>query len=488
MTVAPLPNDTYFDLDGAAAEMCRRSFYFFIQEFWDLACAEAPVWNWHIEYLASEAEKVIRALARREKKIEDLIVNVPPGSSKSTIWTIMLPAWAWTVDPSLRFLTLSYSESLATEHAVKSRDIIESDRYRSYFPNVQIKRDKNNKTNYETTKLGQRYAAGINGTITGIHAHMIIADDPLNAKQAASDAECLTANNAIDLTLSTRKVDKDITVTALIMQRLSENDCTAHLLEKKEKGKRLKHICLPAELRDGPKPAELARYYNNGLMDAIRLNESVLADARVDLGAAGYAGQFSQRPAPAAGLIWQRWFRVVPDHAWPDRKYFTQYGTDWDLAYTENDENAASAYVTAGKIGKNIYIDAVGWDWLEFPDLIHYMKRQAAPHYIEAKASGKSSKQTLVKEGIIAIEVKVLGGADKVARARMSTPVAEAGLVYIRQSIAELVYSDSKQGILNFPRGKYKDLADTIAQSLQRLHRPGGINSTTGSGDDDDYR
>jgi hypothetical protein len=57
--------------------------------------------------------------------------------------------------------------------------------------------------------------------------------------------------------------------------------------------------------------------------------------------------------------------------------------------------------------------------------------------------------------------------------------------VYTRQSIAELIYSDSKQGILNFPRGKYKDLADTIAQCIQRLHKRGRFNSTNGSEKED---
>lgn len=482
-------SEVFLDADMAAAELCQRDFYFFVQEFWDVIIPEDPVWNWHIKYLCDEAQKVVMRLRKtvdhptREKKLEDLIINIPPGTTKSTILTVMLPAWAWAIDPTLRILSMSFSDTVAMGHAVKSRSIIQSDKYRKYFPNVQVKKDQNNKTNYENTMNGQRYAAGIGGSITSLHFHLIIIDDPLNPKQAASEVECLNASTLIDSTLSTRKVDKEVTVTMMIMQRLSDNDPTGHMLSKK--GKKIKHICLPAELLDGPMPDTLSQYYVNGLLDPIRLSSIALEEAKIDLGAAGYAGQFAQRPAPAGGLIWQRWFIEVPDDKFPDKKFMQLYGTDWDLAYTKDDINAASAYISAGKIGNKIYLDDFAWAWLEFPPLIKYMKSKASPHYIEAKASGKSAKQTLVQNGIVAIEVPVQGGSDKEARARMATPVAEAGMVYIRKSMADKMYSDSKQGILNFPRGKFKDLADVLAQCLQRLRKTSGISSHRGDDVDD---
>lgn len=460
------------------ADLCKSEFYFFVQQFWTTIIAEEPVWNWHIKELCDEAQKIVEKVIRREAKEEDLIVNIPPGTSKSTIFTIMLPAWAWTLDASLRILTISYSETLATNHALKSRDIIRCDKYRRWFPEVQIKADKDNKTDYETTANGQRRAAGLTGTITGMHAHIIIIDDPLNPKQAASETECATANATIDNTLSTRKVDKKVTVTMLIMQRLSENDPTGHLLSKV--GKKVRHIRLPAEQLDGVSPPEYARKYVGGLLDPVRLDKQVLQEALVDLGTANYAGQYSQKPAPASGLIWKRWFKEIPDAQWPTQP-MVSFGSDWDLAYTKEDENAASAYITGGKIGPNIYISDLGWDWLEFPALIRYMKSKPGPHYIEAKASGKSAAQTLKTLGVVTIEVNVVGG-DKVARAKMATPVAEAGMVFIKQSLAEKLYSDPKQGILTFPRGKFKDLADVLAQFLQRLHKKEIVVTTVTNG------
>lgn len=466
-----------YDLNKVAAELCRRKLSFFVKEFWSVVIAEELVWSQHMEILCNEVQAVYERLFLqpdpndpkrmiRLPKLYDLIINIPPGTSKSTIVTIMAPAWAWTRDASLRCITGSYSDSLATEHSVKSRDIITSDKYKLYYPEVQIKDHKGLKTNYETTANGQRYATSVGGTVTGVHGHVLTVDDPLNPKQAASQVECQSANDWMDKTLSMRKVDKKVSVTILIMQRLAVNDCTGHALSKKKEN--VRHICLPAEISVNVKPAEYQNIYVNGLLDPVRLGVEALSEARVDLGSAGYAGQMSQMPAPEGGLIWKKWFIEVPDELFPSINLANDLGTDWDLAYTKEDKNAASAFVTSGKINNRVYLFDFDWKWLEFPELIKWMKEITGPHYIEAKASGKSAKQTLSSSGVIAIEVKVKGGADKESRAKMATPLAESGVVYVKKSMADRLYNDDKQGILAFPRSQFKDLADALAQALLR--------------------
>jgi phage terminase large subunit-like protein len=511
--------------DDAAAELCKRpgGFKFFVKEFWDIVVADALEWNWHMDVLCNDIEAIIRNVARygvnekgqivvppgksfmainikgelvwkRNNKLHDLIINVPPGTSKSTICTIMAPAWAWVIDPTLRIITGSHTDSLATEHAVKSRDILESQRFRKYFPEIILKYDKNNKTNYENTLLGQRMATSVGAKgVMGKHAHLIIIDDPIDPKGAKSQAEILAANSWMDTTLSQRKVNKAVTPTILVMQRLSTNDPTGHLLAKKKE--KLKWICLPAVMSNDVLPGELRKQYHKVqlapdhqlakvmgttdvfVLDKNRVGPDVIAEAMTDLGGDGYAGQFDQRPVKEGGLIWRKWFIEIDDVVFPPLETMSMVGTDWDLAYTDKEENAASAYITAGKIGHKMFIDDLGWARKEFPELIKYMKLRRRPHYIEAKASGKSAKQTLVKNGIPAMEVKVEGGADKIARAKMATPYPEAGMVCIRKSLADRLYNDSRQGILSFPRNPDKDLADVLAQAIQRLMKGGIITS-----------
>jgi len=450
--------------DRALGELCRRSFYRFVQEFWHIIIPEDPVWNWHIEYLCKEAQIVVERIEQRLPKEYDLIINIPPGTSKSTIWTVMLPVWSWTRDERIRSMTASYSSTLSTDHSVKSRDILRSQKFKDLFPEIQLKQDQDNKTHYKNTKGGERYATSVGGAITGFHAHLIIVDDPLNPKGAASDAERATANSFMDVTLSTRKVDKKLTPTILVMQRLHEEDCTGNWFKKK---KNIKHICLPGELSKDVNPPELREMYQDGLMDPIRMDDEALTDLHQDLGSYGYAGQIMQTPSPEGGGIWDKWIIPVKRNQIPRLQ---RHGKDWDLAYTKNDKNSASAYLEAGIVGNDMYITDFDYRYLEFPDLINWMRSKSDnPHYIEAKASGKSAKQVLKSQGIVAIEVDVSGSeGDKIARTRMATPFAEAGFIYCAEDILERLYNDSKQGILKFPNTG-TDVNDTLVQAINRL-------------------
>lgn len=449
--------------DKALATLCTRRFYRFFLEFWETIEATELIPNWHIEYICDELQRVYERWEAGESQ-PDVLINVPPGSSKSTIATQIFPAWLWVRNASIRLISSSYANDLATAHAVKTRDLLKSDKFQALFPGlIEFKTDTDGKTHYKNTKKGERFVTSTGGRVTGMHGDFIITDDPLNPEQAASEVDLKTAVRFTGSTLSTRKTDKKRTVTIMVMQRLHENDPSGDWLRKK---KQLNHICLPGRLSDDVKPPELKERYINGLMDVNRLDESALAKMQEDLGSYGFAGQVQQSTAPEKGGVWQKWFIEVPDHLMPSIKEMSDYGTDWDTAYTDKEENASSAHVESGMFQGKMYIDNAGWFNMEFPALINEMKLHPSPHYIEAKASGKSAKQTLTVAGIPAIEVEV--NADKDARAKDATPKAEAGMVCIRKSLADKVYNDSEQGILKFPKSKKKDLADTIAQAILR--------------------
>lgn len=141
--------------DDLTSDICRGSFFEFVKEFWSIIIPEDPVYNWHIKFLCDSLQETVFRVKKRLPKLYDEIINIPPGTTKSTICTVMLPAWAWTVDPTLRIVTGSYSASLSTDHAVKSRDIIKSEKYRRLFPEVEIKKDQDNKTHYKNTGGGR---------------------------------------------------------------------------------------------------------------------------------------------------------------------------------------------------------------------------------------------------------------------------------------------------------------------------------------------
>lgn len=451
--------------------LCLKNLSIFVKEFWNEIVANELVWNWHMDVLCDEIQAADERVFKRMPKEHDLIINVPPGTSKTKILSIMSTAWEFARMPEIKVFVGSYSDTAVSGIADEIKLLMRSEKYLQYFPGTEIRKDRDSLHNFKTTRNGEFFAFTIGGTITSKHADILKIDDPINPKQAASAVTIKTANDFFDKTLPTRKVDKTVTPTYLIMQRLAVNDPTGHLMQKK--GEKIYHICLPGKLSKHVKPDQYAALYEDGFLDKTRLSQAVLDDLRLDLGSSSYAGQIEQTPVPEGGTIWQKWFIEVPDDMFPDFEKCHQPGTDWDLAYTKEDKNAASAFITSAMMNENIFIFDLGWQWYEFPDLIKWMKTKPGPHYIEAKASGKSARQVLKRNGIVAIEIKV--SSDKVARAKDATPTAEAGMVYIKKSLADRLYNDPKQGILFFPNGEYADLADTLSQMLVRRSKKGSV-------------
>ncbi|MHA1344962.1 MAG: phage terminase large subunit [Candidatus Heimdallarchaeaceae archaeon] len=320
----------------------QDSFFEFMQYHWDTVVPEEPVWNWHIEYICDEMQKVAERVFNNEKKKYDLVINVPPGSTKSTICSIMFPPWTWINMPSARSICSSYSNPLSLQLSRKSRDVVNSDKYQNLF-DVRLRQDQQTKSNFENIQGGYRYATSVGGTAMGFHAHFLIADDLLNPLEAASEVGLKNANSHLRDTLSTRKVDKDVTVTVLIMQRLHEDDPTAMTLNQKKA--KVRHINLPAEITLGKKmtvrPRSLKRKYKKDpdkkgtqLLDPIRLNRSVLDEALDKLLEYSYAGQFLQSPVPLEGGMFKT-ARIHADIPPVSRNDWIQKVRFWDKAGTE---------------------------------------------------------------------------------------------------------------------------------------------------------
>lgn len=288
------------------AERCQRRFWTFVQAFWRTVVPEDPVWNWHMEMIADEMQAMAERIFRGEPKLHDLIINVPPGSSKSTIASIMFPAWVWTRMRSFRTICASYSFPLAIDLASRSRDVVLSQQFSLYFPELALRDDTRGKAHFKNTMGGSRYATSVGGTVTGMHAHCHLVDDPLDPSRAVSEPELRTANNWMERTLPTRSIDKAVCPTILIMQRLHEDDPTGHTLAKaaqKDSPVRVKHLCFPATDSDKVRPAELRKKYAeaDGYLDKRRLGEAVLKEQKLKLGSWGFASQYDQHPVPLEG-------------------------------------------------------------------------------------------------------------------------------------------------------------------------------------------
>jgi predicted phage terminase large subunit-like protein len=454
------------------ADECRKSFFYFVKTFWDVIIKEKPVYNWHIEYLCTLLQEASLALVKRAPKKNDIIINIPPGSTKSTITTIMYPAWLWTQDPSLRIITNSYSGTLSIEHAVKSKDIILSDKFRMLFPEIEIRKDKSAKGMYENTLTGSRYVTSTGGTVTGFHAHVIINDDPQNPKQANSDVLRLAANEHTK-TLSSRKVSKSVAITITIMQRLHEDDVTGYLLKKKEDS--ITHICLPAEVSEKVKPAFLKEKYIDGLLDPMRINRQVLDEAKTDLGSQGYSGQYDQSPFVEGGNIIKRdWFRKISFSSFMAIKGNTEVHFFIDTAYDEKKkktDNDPSGIIATCKIHNCLYIIHGQKVYKEFPDLIRFIPEYASTHgydkrstiRIEPKANGKSVVHQLKEVTSLNITETPSPTDSKSTRLKAKSPKIECGRVVLVEGEWNEEFIDE---VCGFPTKTHDEHVDLLTYAI----------------------
>ena len=476
-------------------ELVKGSLFNFIRYFWDTYSQDPFEPNWHIEKVCEELEKAARNVAEGKAKPYDLLFNQPPGTTKTAVVSIFFPVWCWTNWFWMRFITTSHSSALSLESAEYSRDIIRSDKFQQMFPDLDIKTDKDNKSNFrivrkttvkegrnpKITNGGGRVSTSLDARITGFHAHIIIWDDLIDPKRAFSQTEILNANNYIDQTLSTRKTNKEVSVMIGIMQRLSENDPTEHLLKKKNK--RIRHICLPGEIinyREMVKPVEWIPYYIDGLLDVKRLNWSALHDMETDLGQFGYASQVGQKPSKPEGNMFKVGkFSIV--HQMPPAVSIKQVVRYWDKAGTDEKElkkGQEAAYTVGTKMallanGKFLIIDRVRGRWSADEREQKILQTAQADGYDvdvwieqEPGSGGKESAQGTKRNLAGYMIQSECPQGDKVRR-------ADPYSVQVNEGNVSLLYGEWNDEFMKehetFPFSRFKDQVDSAAGAFNKL-------------------
>lgn len=355
------------------AEICRESLWEFVQAFWcEVPGAGTLVPNWHMEYLCQELQKVAERVFAGLPREHDTAVNISPGTSKSTLCSILFPCWIWTRMPNARILTASHTNSLALDLANKARWVINGDLYKRCFPEIELREDQAMKSYYANTHGGDRFTCTVGGrTPLGFHCHVAILDDLIDPKKMLSEMLTTTAREFITNVIPTRKVDKLVSATILIMQRLGLGDPTDVMLNeaKKEGAAPVNHISLPSNLvknEDGGwvesdvKPEVLAKRYVDGLMDPVRLGDKVLAEYRAK-GSFFFNTQFRQQPFARDGGLFKSFYFNQRIRAAPFKSIRIRY---WDRASTDKAGCLTAGVLLARDNEGNYYVeDVVAGQW-----------------------------------------------------------------------------------------------------------------------------
>jgi predicted phage terminase large subunit-like protein len=471
--------------------------------------------------------------------IRNLIINIPPRFSKSTLCGVLFPAWVFaqrskspTSGNGVQFLHASYSQTLALQDSLKCRRLLESDWYQNYWGDrVRVSSDQNTKSQFDLESGGRRMTTSVGGSTTGLGGQFLICDDPNNARESNSDVILKSTIEWWDMAWSTRLNDPKTGCRVVIQQRLNERDITGHILTQDvgnwthlmlpmefEVNRRIYTVLVPAAANDGENDIVWTdpRTEEGELLWPERFGQTEVDELKGRLGPYGTAGQLQMRPRPMGGGIIQRtWWEPWSDDKFPDMEI--NIGS-LDLAYTLKKENDFSAMTCWGVFRDSGGSTAVvnrdhhgnvvtrisksdqgadvpkimltnGWMVkLEFHDLVAKIIETAREAkldilLVEAKGPGISVAQEIRRlVGIEEFSVREISpnDLDKVARMYAVQHLFAEGLVYAPTKVGDpdtfRIWADQViTEVESFPKGLHDDIPDTVSQAMNFMRKAGMI-------------
>ena len=498
-------------LEQIQRERYRRrlanSFTEFTKAAWEVADPARLVWGWHLDALCLCLQAVT------EKRIKNLLINIPPGHAKSMIVSVLWPAWNWARDPKWSGMFGSYELGLVMRDSVKARALIESQWFTETFRQTtagalrwDMSGDLNTKKAYANTAKGIRQGTSV-GLGTGYRGDVLVVDDPLSVAQALSEPEREAANHWFFEMMPTRFNDMSSAQKVVIMQRLHEQDVSGEILSRE--GSAWQHLCLPAEfdpdrkavVRDtsGAIVFEDPRKVKGELLFPAKFPREVVDGLKKSLGPYSASGQLDQRPSPlGGGVLKAEWFRArwtlpgehvrpgndpacgVPLVGVPLPTPITHTFMVTDAAFKDEKHNDRVAIGVWGFKYPNLYLLDLVWDQMDFLATCAAIRKLKAlwgcrDIVIEEAANGIAILNVLRLEFPAVLPVKPEGS--KVARIMASAPFLAAGNVLYPHSPR---FSPSPAGNVAsvddligeataFPKGRRDDGIDMQAYAVNKF-------------------
>ena len=451
--------------------LLRNDFRFFIHKAFTTLCpGQKFERSWHIEAIAYRLEQV------RRGEITRLIINMPPRSLKSIAASVAFPAFVLGLDPTRRFICVSYSGELAKKHSNDFRTVVESPWYRSVFPITRIGPYKNSETEIEFTARGFRLATSVGGTLTGRGGDIIVIDDPLKPDDAYSELKRNAANEWFKSTLLSRLDDKRTGAIVIVMQRVHMDDLTGFVTDQSDEWEILNLPAIADADEDIPISAENVYHREAGeALSPVREPLSVLESLRQQIGSDAFYAQYQQMPVPPGGAMikrdWiERYDELPPEQ---DRLLILQ---SWDTASKggpENDFSVCTTWLVTRGVRRWYLID-VWRKRVDYPELKVAVQRLAAKYkakrvLVEDSGTGTSLVQEL-RRGKVSGIVAVKPGHDKGSRMAVVSAKFESGQVFLPRRAPWL--AEFERELFAFPGGKHDDQCDSVSQALSDQRFP----------------
>jgi predicted phage terminase large subunit-like protein len=466
------------DLVAARREICEGSFYQFVQAAWHVVEPSVDfIPNWHLRAICEHLEAVARGQIRR------LIINIPPRHAKTIFSSVCYTPWIWTTNPGMKIITVAGDGELSMRDAGACRRLVESNWYRSLWPDVALLDDANKMMRFVNTKGGQRFSTSAKGGIIGEGADIVIGDDLHKVQDIGSDTEREKILNLWKSVVPTRLNNPKDGRMVLIMQRLHQSDVAGSCLA--DGG--WEHLCLPAEYE-----ADRKCVTSIGFSDPRKVDGELLWPAKMGVReleerkramTTDYWGQYQQRPVPKGGALFKRdWFRYWEDGGecyilqHPDGREVRVMKKDCftfgvlDPADSDDDRSAEACYsvcqiwartphqdlLLIDQYRRKVNIPTLGEDVTRFVSL-----RQPAFVCVEKNGVGRHAIKDLRVRGITIKPIEA--SRSKEERSEAAQARMQAGQIFHPKGASFLF--DYEQELEFFPKSEFFDQVDCLSHA-----------------------
>ncbi|MDU5780754.1 MAG: DNA-packaging protein [Pantoea sp.] len=429
-------------------------------------------------------------------EIKRLIINVPPGYTKTELATINMMGRGLALNRRARFMHLSYSHNLALLNSSTARTMIKSKAYQSMWP-MALRDDADSKAMWWNEFGGGVYASSAAGQVTGFRAgHMepgwqgsLIIDDPVKPDDAYSEIVRDGVNNRFNETIKSR-LAVETTPMIVIMQRIHYHDLSGYLL-RGGSGEEWHHLNLPVIIDNSQSYNSLypenthAIPIDHGLPDGwlwpFKHNEthrvSLFSHRRTA------EAQYMQKPRRfnAEGALWNE-AMISSAHALQIATESTRTVIAIDPQAVNNEDSDETGIVAASSYGKgNERLFSVDGDysgkfspngWAK-KAIWAYSEHRAEAIVIETNQGGDMAEDTLRNAGYTGRIIRVHASKGKYARAEPISALYEQGRVAHRGNLYTL--ENQLMEYVPATAKKSPDRLDALVWAITELFQPKGV-------------
>jgi predicted phage terminase large subunit-like protein len=426
--------------------------------------------------------KIFEDIASGKKK--RVIVNIAPRHGKSELISYLAPAWFLGKYPHKKVIMASHTADLAVNFGRRVRNLVNLDKYKDIFPQIELQQDSKSASRWGTNFNGEYFAIGVGGALAGRGADLFIIDDPHSeqeARQGRPDV-FLPAWEWFQSGPLQRLMPGGAII--VVMTRWSKLDLTGQIINhmvQNDDADQWEVVEFPAILPSG-----------TPLWPEFWPIEELEAK-RVGMDPRYWQAQYMQNPTAEEGaLIKREWWQIWDNERPPNCEFLIM---SLDAAQEANNRADYNALTTWGVFFNEetnnyciILLNAIK-KRMEFPELKkmvfeEYKEWEPDAFIVEKKSNGAALYQELRRMGVPVSEFTPGKGQDKISRVNAVSDLFSSGIVWVPD---KRWAKDVIEECNDFPSGANDDLVDSTTQALLRFRQGGFIRLPSDEPDEEKY-